>query len=172
MPRNLAHRFLVVPLLLAGAALLLAGCGRYGFTGKSGTLDLPPEVHTVAIRKVANPTMYTWLPARLISGFRDEVTQRHQLEWADADKADAVIDLQIKNFYVSSSLLNKQESTLQYSVSVNLYARAYKRTDNTLIATKSSSWSETFLSGTEQEAMERTVSLAVQRLVDQFANAY
>ncbi len=167
-----AYRVSAALLLIAAAALLLAGCGRYGFTGKSGKLDLPPEVRTVAIRKVANPTMYTWLPARLIARFRDEVTQRHQLEWADADKADAVIDLQIKNFYITSALLTKEETTLQYSASVNLYARVYKRSDNALITTKSSSWSETFLASSDPDAQERTLDLAVQRLVDQLGNAY
>ena len=98
MSRKAAPRLFRALLLLASAVLLLAGCGRYGFTGKSGKIDFPPEVRTVAIRKVINPTLYTWLPAQVIADFRDEVTQRHLLEWADIDKADAVIDLQIKNF--------------------------------------------------------------------------
>jgi len=172
MSRKAAPRLFRALLLLASAVLLLAGCGRYGFTGKSGKVDFPPEVHTVAIRKVTNPTMYTWLPPQLIADFRDEVTQRHLLEWADVDKADAIIDLQIKSFYISSSLLNKEESTLQYSASVHIIARTYKRTDNSLISTKSASWSESFLSQNDQEAWERTVNIAVQRLVDQYANAY
>lgn len=172
MTRSAAHRLSLVLLLLAAAAVLLAGCGRYGFTGKSGKVDLPPEVRTVAIRKVVNPTMYTWLPAQLIAQFRDEITQRHQLEWTDVDKADALIDLQIKNFYVSSALLTKEETTLQYSASVNILASIYRRSDNALITQKASSWGETFLSVSDKTARERTVELAVQRLADQLGNAY
>jgi|GEM_PF-779512 len=169
-PRRISPSALL--LLVLAAACLLAGCGRYGFTAQEGKLALPEDVHTVYVRSVENPTMLTWLPARLVSTFRDEVTQRHMLEWSTRDAADALVDLEIVRFAISSSLLTKEETTLQYSASVTLNARAYGRADNNLLWQRSSSWSETFLAANDQVARERALDLAVQRLVDQLTDAY
>ncbi|EPR44769.1 Rare lipoprotein B [Desulfovibrio sp. X2] len=159
-------------VLLATALLVLPGCARYGFTPKTAKLALPPDVHTIAIRKVTNPTMYTWLPARAISNYRDEISQRDVLKWTDKEQADAVVDLTIKRFYIHTSLQNKQEETLEYSASVTLYATYYRRTDNSRLWEGQVSYSEAYTSSDVQSAQERALDEAVRRLVDQLYNAY
>lgn len=171
IPRRTSRRLAALLLVLIAASLLW-GCGRYGFTAKEGQSALPEDVRTIYVRSVENPTMHTWLPARLVSNFRDEITQRHMLEWSTRDAADALVDLEIVRFAISSSLLTKEETTLQYSASVTLNARIYGRADNDLLWQRSSSWSETFLAANDQVARERALDLAVQRLVDQLTDAY
>ena len=82
------------------------------------------------------------------------------------------MDLQIVLLNIATSLLTKEETTLQYSASVTLNARIYSRADNALLWQRTSSWSETFLAANDQVARERALDLAVQRLVDQLTDAY
>lgn len=158
-------------LLVLWTFAAMGGCG-YNFVSQ-GKVDLPDDIRTLAIKKVANPSMETWLPAELISQFRDEITDRAQLAWVDKSDADGLVYIEVKFFDIGTSVSDDKGRTEQYSVSLNVRARIRRRLDNVEVWDSGSiNMVEYYLASDRNDARRKAVELAVRRMVDALQNAY
>ncbi len=164
---------LSAPVLLIALCTLaaLGGCG-YHFVSQ-GKVALPDDIKTLAVKKVKNPSMETWLPAELIASFRDEITNRDQLKWADDSKADGLVYFDIKYFDITTSVSDDKDRTEQYSVTIKVRAQIRRRLDNAEVWDSGYiTMAEYFLATDLDSARRKAVELAVRRMVDSMQNAY
>lgn len=159
-------------LLLLCLAASLAACG-YGFVG-SAPSALPEDVHTLAMDTVKNPTMDPYLPALVVSRFRDEMTQRVKTRWTDKSEAKGLVTLNIQSFYLTTELSDKSDKTLKYNANITLSATVRRKLDDRVVwQSDLVNYKETYLeAASADEARNRAVEFAVRHLVDRLEQAY
>lgn len=160
----------VAVLLGAALALLVAGCGYR--LGGTAPLDLPPDIRTLALVGVDNPTLDTQLPQQLRTLLRDEITDRGALAWTNPERADGLMRLKIDKLSTNTRVQSPAEETLKFQTSISLSATIIRRVDRQQIWSGKSSASESFFSREAEDALERTLDLAVRELVDLLGQAY
>ena len=161
----------VLMLLVLLAVSALGGCG-YQFVSQ-GKVALPEDIKTLAIKRVDNPSMETWLPAELIARFRDEITSRAQLRWVDKADADALVYIDIEFFDVTTAVSDDKGQTEQYVATIKVRARIRRRLTNAEVWDSGYKYiSERFLASDQQSARRKAVELAVRQIVDSMQNAY
>ncbi len=161
MPRTLTYLTFGLFLLL-----LLLGCG-YHFSA-SAPITLPRGVVNIHIQEVDNPTLEAWIDPYLRSQFREEFTRRAQINWVDADQAQAHIVLRVIAYSTDTELSGAQDQTLTERATVILETELLSAVDGSRI------WSsghisefETFETGTNEVAAgERAIENAIRRTAD------
>ncbi len=173
----MSPRYAINVCVLLLAAALLHGCG-YGFAPKSGPSVLNDKVKegksTLAIRKVENPTLQTWLEPTLRNDLRDEITSRASVTWVQPDAADMLLDLNITRYIIQAAIQDEKEKTLRYQVELVLEATLVDAAEGTVI------WQsgpirriEFYLNDAEKSAAERDVVFqAVRVLVDHMGHSF
>ncbi len=156
----------ILPYLTFGLFLLLLGCG-YHFSA-SAPITLPRGIVNIHIQEVDNPTLEAWIDPYLRSRFRDEFTRRAQVNWVDAEQAQAQVVLRIISYSTDTELSGAQDQTLRERATIILETEFRNAVDGSRI------WSsghiaeyETFEAGTNEVAAgERAIENAIRRTAD------
>lgn len=163
--------------LLLLVTVVVSGCG-YGFAPDKGPSVLRENSeqgkNTLAIGKVENPTLETWIVPALRNDLRDEITSREDVVWAQPDTADMVLDLEIIRYIIEAAIQDEQEKTLRYEVELTLEATLKDGKKGTEIWRSGPVWrNEYFLSDIDKSAAGRAVVLqAVRVLVDRMGHSF
>lgn len=173
LPRKLRKFYSVVCVSATLAALLaLAGCGYK--LGAGGPDVLPQGQNTLALSKVDNPTLKTWLEPQLRADIRDELSARNIATWRDSGDSDFSMEIKILRYTESSYLTNEREETLKYVVDLRLEAKLFSSDEKLPV------WESGPISVQEyyyndaglEEAKKLAVSLASRELADRMGDAF
>ena len=154
------------PYLTFGLFLLLLGCG-YHFSA-SAPITLPRGVVNIHIQEVDNPTLEAWIDPYIRSRFRDEFTRRTQVNWVEADQAQAHVILRIIAYSKDTELSGAQDQTLRERATIILETEFRSAVDGSRIWTSGHITDyETFEVGTNEVAAgERAIENAIRRTAD------
>ena len=166
-----------MPLL---AALFLSGCG-YAFTGQAIGPDgqegvvsrLDPAMRKMALVRVENPTVESWIEPRLRSLIRDEFNRRRLVTWTDKTQATSLLTVIIKKYSRETAVSGQQDQSLKLSTSLTLVLRVNRASDGIpLWDSGEQSLSESFYPGDSEGADMRLTDLTVRRLADLMTQNY
>lgn len=159
------------PILAALLLILQAGCG-YRNTAH-GPVVLPEDRRTLFIEEIENPTLMTSLDYRLRSLVRDELSRRGNIRWVVAGEASSVMQIEILTFTSSVTVTGSEDQTLRSAAVIVINGTILSAADRSVLWTSGNvSARESFVSGGEEDAEDRVIQLAVQRLVDRLAQNY
>ncbi|OIO04028.1 MAG: hypothetical protein AUJ49_03655 [Desulfovibrionaceae bacterium CG1_02_65_16] len=165
-------------VLLAAAALLLFGCG-YTFTGMGSEADhnaadrLAPEMRSMHILRVENPSTEAWLEPRLRSLVRDEFNRRHLVTWTDKAHATSLLTIVIKRYSRSTYISGRQDQSMKLSTSITMTFRVTRASDGMVIYDSGEqSKSESYYPGDADGADMRLTDLAVRRMTSLMTENY
>jgi hypothetical protein len=162
---------IVLPILALAALLLCWGCG-YRPTGDTAS-RLPPDIRTLAVTSIDNRTLDTDLPQLVNGVFRDEITRRGQLKWAERDTADGLVSLTIVSLSESARLEDADGRTGKIKIGVVVRAKVRSRLNDVQVWDSGNvGFSETSFGGDELDARRAATSLAVRRLVDKLSISF
>lgn len=162
-----------LPRILVSLILLAAyGCGYH--LSASAPITLPQGVTNIYIQNVVNPSLESWIDPYFRARFQDEFTRRAQVNWTDADSAQAYVNLTIISYDVDAELSGAQDQTLRERVTVIMEAEFRRQVDGALL------WSsgpvaafETFETGTsEVVAGERALENGIRAIADSLGADY
>ncbi len=157
------------------AIFSLSSCG-YHFTS-SVPLVLPEDIHTLSLTQVINPSTETWLGPYLRSELRDEFTRRGQMEWVDRNKAEGIMEIEIKTWSSSTKLENADDQTVKSEVRLRFKGRIFRRKDHKLLWESRTIAIHEPYTGDENgpqglEAERRVIELGMERLADQLSQNF
>ncbi len=135
---------------------------------------LPQGQKTLALAKVENPTLKTWLEPQLRADVRDEFASRNVATWRDSGESDFSLEIKILRYTESSYLTNEREETLKSVVDLRLEAKLYS-SDEKLPIWESGpiDVQEYYYDDTDLEkARALAVSLASRELADRMGDAF
>lgn len=161
--------FCLVCLLLWTACF--AGCGYHLQSLSKGTL--PGGVERVAVSRVINPSLETWIEPRIRTALSEELQKRGQAQVVIRNQAQALLEVRIVTYSSGVKVQNAQEETVKSAVSITVQARLLRRQPAGELIWQSSPIfvQESFVSSGGQAAVlkagYRAVDLAVERLADQ-----
>lgn len=151
--------------------LLLCACGYS--VGQHHTA-LAPEYRTLAIGRVTNPTVISWLEPRLRKLVKDELVRRGEVTWVDDEaKADALINIDITRYYRPTAVSGSDEQTLRSSAIFDFSATIKSTTDGSTVWSSgpiSQEWP--FFTGQETEADEEVTRQGIRRMADRLTQSY
>ena len=129
-PRALPSGLSRIPFL-AGLLFLaaLAGCSGYRLATDAPNIFGQGE-KTLKIKGVDYPTLQPWLPYRIRSALRDEVTSRHLASWVDSGPADFEIQINVTSYTSRQWMQDAQDRTMLYTTAMLLEAIAYNGSTN------------------------------------------
>ncbi|MBG0777137.1 MAG: LptE family protein [Desulfovibrionaceae bacterium] len=134
---------------------------------------LPERFKTLAIKRVDNPTMETWIEDELRAAVRDEITRRRFASWAHAEDADALLFLEIESYTVPGTVRNYLDTSLKYAIEMVFRARVDAReTHEHVWDSGTITVYETFHPGEESAARLRVMERAARVLADAMGQAY
>jgi hypothetical protein len=134
---------------------------------------LPDDRRALFIEEIENPTLMTSLNFRLRSLIRDELSRRGNVRWVDAGEASAVMQIEILTFTSSVTVTGSQDQTLRSAAVIVINGTILSAADRSVLWTSGNvSARESFTSGGEEDAEDRVIQLAVQRMVDRLAQNY
>ena len=96
-------------------------CG-YNFVGFS-PISMPQNKDRLSIGQVMNPTQEAWLEPYLRSSFQDEFTRRGGVSWVPRDQAQAIVDIDIKQFRTGDGLTRERGRTVKANVAIIMEVR-------------------------------------------------
>lgn len=166
---------LLIGLLLFGLCCALTACG-YTWRGQQGSRSeqslLGDGSKTLKIKSVEQTTLYTWLPYRIRSQLRDDVTQRGLARWVDSGPADYTLTVKISSFQLRSYGQYKDHNLL-FTATIHAEFLLYNGSSNTL-AWQSGvmSYSENYESANEEEAVREVVKMVVRRGMDRLQQRF
>ncbi|MDR2075979.1 MAG: DUF4136 domain-containing protein [Desulfovibrio sp.] len=116
---------------LAGLLLLaiLSGCAGYHLATDAPSI-FGQDGKTLKMKGVDYPTLQAWLPYRIRSALRDEVTARHLASWVDSGPADFEIQVNIISYTSRQWMQDARSRTLLYSTTMTLEAIVYNGSTN------------------------------------------
>jgi len=156
--------------LLAGLALMLAGCLGYHLRGTAGSL--PPQIKTVSVPMFKNLTTRFELDLKLTQSVINELVVRGRVEVAaDEAKADAVLNGEILSFAVQPVAFSGQASADRYNIVVVARISLRDRVNNrVLFSNPAYQYIEEYEvpQGRDFESMETE---ALNKVADKFARS-
>jgi hypothetical protein len=158
--------------LLAGllCAAALTGCAGYQLAADAPNI-FGEGKKTLKIKGVDYPTLQAWLPYRIRSALRDEITARHLASWVDSGPADFEIQINVLSYTSRQWMRSAQDTTLLYSNTMVLEAIVYNGSTNTEVWRSGRvSYSENL----EQSLTEADVTITqiIRQLVDKMRNTF
>jgi hypothetical protein len=157
---------------LAGLLLLtvLSGCAGYHLAADAPSI-FGEGGKTLKIKGVDYPTLQPWLPYRIRSVLRDEVTARHLASWVDTGPADFEIQINVISYISREWMQDARDMTMLYATTLSLEGVVYNGSTN----------QEVWRSGrvfyserTEQSTMasDTIIIQTIRQLVDQMRNKF
>ena len=117
--------------LLAAALLLAAGCG-YQFSDSSW--NLPPDVRSISVGKIANETRQFGLEKSLAFALEREVRRRGGVELVEEPGGgDAVLTGTIRGFNVQPVAFDVADEALQYEVTLVVDLHLQRNSDGHIL---------------------------------------
>ena len=158
--------------LLAGllCAAALTGCAGYQLAADAPNI-FGEGKKTLKIKGVDYPTLQAWLPYRIRSALRDEITARHLASWVDSGPADFEIQINVLSYTSRQWMRSAQDTTLLYSNTMVLEAIVYNGSTNKEVWRSGRvSYSENL----EQSLTEADVTITqiIRQLVDKMRNTF
>lgn len=161
--------------LLATALFAILVCGACGYQfGSNAPVVLPEGHRTLAIKKVVNPTVETWIEPVLRAKLRDEITSRGQISWTDPDTADATITLKVLRFTEEASVKDERDKTLKYRVELQVEGVMNNKEDHTPLWESGLITKEWFYQNDTDrpDAEQKVVILAIRELVNRMGDNF
>jgi hypothetical protein len=157
---------------LAGllCAATLTGCAGYRLATDAPSIFGEGE-KTLKVKGVDYPTLQAWLPYRIRSALRDEVTARRLASWVDSGPADFEIQINVISYTSREWMRSVHDTTMLYTNTMVLEAIVYNGSTNREIWRSGRvSYSEN-LDQSLTEA-ETTITQIVRQLVDKMRNTF
>jgi hypothetical protein len=116
---------------LAGVLFLaiLSGCAGYHLAADSPNI-FGQGKKTLKIKGVDYPTLHPWLPYRIRSSLRDEITARHLASWVDSGPADFEIQINIIEYTAREWMHDSRDRTMLYAHTMVLEGVVYNGSTN------------------------------------------
>jgi hypothetical protein len=157
---------------LAGllCAATLTGCAGYHLAADAPSV-FGEGKKTLKVKGVDYPTLQAWLPYRIRSALRDEVTARHLASWVDSGPADFEIQINVISYTSRQWMRSAQDTTMLYTSTMVLEAILYNGSTNREVWRSGRiSYSENM----EQSLTETdiTITQIIRQLVDKMRNTF
>lgn len=156
-------------LFFVCCVFLLVSCGYQlqGMGGSTARSIFGNGSSSVAITKIEDPSLYTWITYYLTNKFHSEMNFRKLAVWDEKDKADYTIEIILHKFDSSASLTNESDRTLINTINIDMEVRVKNTHTN-------EEWNSGILSASEnfsQFSEEQAVKEVLQELVYMTFNA-
>ena len=160
--------------LIAG----LMGC-NYTFSTNSPT-PLPPDIRSIYLEKVENPTNLSWLEFELRSKLRDEMNKHGRVFFADRESAQSLMRVEIESSSIGTKLENEHAETVRSQAKLVLQARIFRKKDHKLLWESGGINIRESFPGKESEendsqvrsAREKAVEYGVEELVNRLRHGF
>lgn len=125
----------ILHICLLGAILLgllnLWGCG-YTLASEEPSV-IGDGSKTVKIKRVENPTLYSWLSHIMRTTVHDEVNYRKMGKWVDSGEADYELDIEVTRFRISDHGYSREGTSVMYSANMTMILNVYDGSTNKMI---------------------------------------
>ena len=164
----------VYSLLLITLLFLLCSCG---YTVKGIHQSTRDSIFgngnkTVAITKIEDPSLISWINYYLTNQFHTEMNFRKLAKWEVSDKADYHIEILLHKFDTYASLSDEEDRTLLNSITIHMEVRVLDTHSNTTWSSGTLSHSEYFQNLSEEEAIRETLNELVYMAFNAFEDTF
>jgi hypothetical protein len=149
---------------------VLSGCAGYHLATDAPSI-FGEGRKTLKIKGVDYPTLQAWLPSRIRSVLRDEVTARHLASWVDSGPADFEIQINVISYISREWMRDARDMTMLYATTLTLEGVVYSGSTNQEV------WRSgrvSYTENTEQSMVDSntTITQTIRQLVDKMRDKF
>ena len=115
-------------LLLFVFLFLLSGCG-YNVASEEPSV-LGSGEKTLKVKRIENPTLYSWLSYQMRTILHDEINYRQMAKWVDSGESDYEIEIVVTRFHLDDHGYTSSGSSVMFSASMTMQMRLYDASTN------------------------------------------